>query len=87
MNSTGNFFDDQLVHIYTHLVHNYVPDFVLTMSKHFVYTPWVFSLLGSMVIGLAGILPLIIIPTDEKLKEGGFKDRKLPNTIFSSNFF
>nr|XP_014098416.1 zinc transporter ZIP13 homolog [Bactrocera oleae]XP_014098417.1 zinc transporter ZIP13 homolog [Bactrocera oleae]XP_014098418.1 zinc transporter ZIP13 homolog [Bactrocera oleae]XP_036212730.1 zinc transporter ZIP13 homolog [Bactrocera oleae] len=74
MNSTGNFFDEQLVHIYTHLVHNYMPDFLLTMTKHFVYTPWVFSLLGSVVIGLAGILPLIIIPTDENLKEGGYKD-------------
>ncbi|XP_054725809.1 zinc transporter ZIP13 homolog [Anastrepha obliqua] len=74
MNTSGNYFDEQLVHIYTHLVHNYVPDFVLTMGKHFEYTPWIFSLLGSVVIGLSGILPLFIIPTGEKLEKGGYAD-------------
>ncbi|CAD6995170.1 unnamed protein product [Ceratitis capitata] len=74
MNTSGIFFDEQFAQIYTHLVQNYVPDFIMEASKHFVYTPWVFSLLGSVVIGLAGILPLIIIPSEEKLKKGGFKD-------------
>ncbi|XP_067616548.1 zinc transporter ZIP13 homolog [Eurosta solidaginis] len=74
MNISGNFMDEQFNQIYTHMVQKYVPDFILTLGNHFVYTPWVFSLLGSMVIGLAGILPLFIIPTGEKLKEGGYKD-------------
>ncbi|XP_073816561.1 zinc transporter Zip99C [Musca autumnalis] len=69
MNTTSAF-DDNLVLLYTHLVKNYVPEFV----KGFEYTPWIFSLLGSVVIGMSGILPLIIIPNDEKLKEQGYSD-------------
>ncbi|XP_013117085.2 zinc transporter ZIP13 homolog [Stomoxys calcitrans] len=69
MNSTSAF-DDNIVMLYTHLVKNYMPDFVMA----FEYTPWVFSLLGSVVIGLSGILPLIIIPTDEKLEKEGYSD-------------
>lgn len=65
MNISTSFLDDQIVYLYTQLVHSYMPDFV----KSFEYTPWVFSLLGSAVIGLAGILPLIIIPTHEDSKD------------------
>lgn len=71
MNTTSAF-DDNLVQLYTHLVKNYMPEFLTA----FEYTPWVFSLLGSVVIGLSGILPLIIIPTNEKLKTQGYSDRK-----------
>ncbi|KAM7361239.1 zinc transporter Zip99C isoform 1-T4 [Cochliomyia hominivorax] len=70
MNSTTGFFDEHIVMLYTHLVNQYVPDYF----KAFEYTPWIFSLLGSVVIGLSGILPLLIIPTDETLKEKGYKD-------------
>ncbi|XP_015432885.1 PREDICTED: zinc transporter ZIP13 homolog [Dufourea novaeangliae] len=40
---------------------------------YFEYTPWVFSLLGSTMIGLTGIFPLFIIHIDEAaaLKTGG----------------
>ena len=72
MNSTVGFFDEHIVMLYTHLVNQYMPEYFLA----FEYTPWIFSLLGSVVIGLSGILPLLIIPTDEKLNEQGFKDRK-----------
>ncbi|XP_055385038.1 zinc transporter ZIP13 homolog isoform X2 [Condylostylus longicornis] len=58
MNST-TFFDENLIFVYKEVVQNYLPNFV----KNFEYTPWVFSLLGSAVIGLSGILPLAIIPT------------------------
>lgn len=64
------YFDEHIAYVYTEIVNNYLPEFV----KGFEYTPWVFSLLGSVVIGLAGILPLIIIPTEEKLDKDGFKD-------------
>ncbi|XP_065371422.1 zinc transporter ZIP13 homolog [Calliphora vicina] len=70
MNSTAGFFYDHIVMLYTHLVNQCVPEYF----KDFEYTPWVFSLLGSVVIGLSGILPLLIIPTDEKLNKQGYKD-------------
>uniref|UniRef100_A0A1A9V3F4 Uncharacterized protein n=1 Tax=Glossina austeni TaxID=7395 RepID=A0A1A9V3F4_GLOAU len=69
MNATGTFFDEQLATMYAHVMNQYVPEYF----KTFEYTPWVFSLLGSMVIGLSGILPLAIIPTDDKEKQG-YKD-------------
>lgn len=37
----------------------YIPEYIRTIT----YVPWVFSLLGSALIGLSGILPLIIIPS------------------------
>lgn len=73
MNTTTNYFDEHIVYMYTQIVNNYMPDFM----KGYEYTPWIFSLLGSVVIGLSGILPLIIIPTEQTLKEEGYKDRKL----------
>lgn len=33
--------------------------------EYFEYTPWLFSLLGSTMIGLTGIFPLLVIPIDE----------------------
>ena len=40
--------------------------------EYFDYTPWLFSLLGSTLIGLTGIFPLFIIPIEEgaNLKNG-----------------
>ncbi|KAG7201213.1 hypothetical protein KM043_004000 [Ampulex compressa] len=35
------------------------------LGEYFVYTPWLFSLLGSTMVGLAGIFPLLVIPFDE----------------------
>ena len=72
MNATGTFLDEQIVYLYTELVNNYMPEFV----KSFVYTPWVFSMLGSVIIGLSGILPLIIIPNQEEMDKEGYSDRK-----------
>lgn len=36
------------------------------------YKPWVFSLLGSVLIGLSGVLPLLFIPgqTEEEKSRG-----------------
>lgn len=72
MNATVGFFDEHIVMLCRHLVNEYVPSYFTSME----YTPWIFSILGSVVIGLSGILPLIIIPTDEKLEKQGYKDRK-----------
>ncbi|XP_033176858.1 zinc transporter ZIP13 homolog isoform X2 [Bombus impatiens] len=35
------------------------------MVEYFDYTPWLFALLGSTLIGLTGIFPLFIIPIEE----------------------
>lgn len=72
MNASTGFFDEHIAALYTHLVDQYMPAYFVG----FEYTPWLFSLLGSVVIGLSGILPLIIIPTDDNLNKEGFKDRK-----------
>ena len=41
--------------------------------NYFEYQPWFFSLLGSVMVGLSGVLPLLIIPIEEgaNLKNGG----------------
>lgn len=49
------------------LVVQYVPEFIRGIE--FEYTPWIFSVLGAMCIGLAGILPLFIIPIDVNGKD------------------
>jgi len=43
----------------------------------YAYSPWLFSLLGSICVGLCGVFPLLIIPVDdagEGLKSGGTYD-------------
>lgn len=72
MNDSSSFFNEHFAVIYSSLVNQYVPEYI----KNLEYTPWVFSLLGSIVIGLSGIFPLLIIPTDEKMNKDGFKDRE-----------
>uniref|UniRef100_T1GWB6 Uncharacterized protein n=1 Tax=Megaselia scalaris TaxID=36166 RepID=T1GWB6_MEGSC len=57
--STDYFFDSSALQIYTELVSDYLPEFL----KGFEYTPWVWSLIGSAIIGLSGIFPLLIIPS------------------------
>lgn len=57
--TTDFFFDSSVLQIYTEILSDYLPDFL----KEFEYTPWVWSLIGSGIIGLSGILPLLIIPS------------------------
>lgn len=42
------------------------------VTDYFEYQPWIFSLLGSAMVGLSGVFPLFIIPIDEgaDLKHG-----------------
>ncbi|XP_017041801.1 zinc transporter ZIP13 homolog [Drosophila ficusphila] len=70
MTTNGSFFDEHFAMIYSNIMDQYMPEYF----KSFQYTPWVFSLLGSVVIGLSGIFPLIIIPTEEKMAKEGYKD-------------
>lgn len=74
MNTTLTpFMDETLRYIYEE-VQFYIPEYV--KGFEFEYTPWVFSLLGAALIGLSGILPLLIIPTDTGDKGSRFTDRK-----------
>lgn len=65
--------DETLRYLYFEVIERFTPEYIKTLE--FEYTPWVFSLLGSMVIGLSGIFPLFIIPGDAGGSE--FSDRKL----------
>lgn len=67
--------DETLRYIYLEVIDKYTPDYIKTIE--FEYTPWVFSVLGSIVIGLSGIFPLLIIPSDTT----DFGDRKYFVTI------
>ncbi|KAJ9597936.1 hypothetical protein L9F63_011223, partial [Diploptera punctata] len=56
-------------------VAQYVPEFVVpvvSMLPNFEYHPWVFAVIGSTLIGLSGVLPLLVIPIGEgaNLKSG-----------------
>uniref|UniRef100_U5EX14 Putative zinc transporter n=1 Tax=Corethrella appendiculata TaxID=1370023 RepID=U5EX14_9DIPT len=60
MNISTAIMDETLIYIYNEIL-NYMPEYI----KQIEYTPWVFSLLGSALIGLSGILPLAVIPDTE----------------------
>lgn len=74
MNTTTQMMDDALQYIYVEVIERYLPEWI--SSIEFEYTPWIFSIIGAALIGLAGILPLFVIPIDAGGKE--FKDRKCP---------
>lgn len=65
MNISTPFLDETLQFIYNDVILNLIPEYFLS----FEYTPWIFSILGSLCIGMAGILPLLIIPDDSKNTE------------------
>lgn len=65
MNISTPFLDETLQFIYNDVILNCIPEYFLS----FEYTPWIFSILGSLCIGMAGILPLLIIPDDSKNTE------------------
>lgn len=60
-------------HIFTELVDVPVVDVISKLFTAFEYYPWIFSLIGSILVGLSGVLPLLIIPIEEgeNLKSGG----------------
>lgn len=43
----------------------FVPDYILDFVEELDEHPWLFSAMASMLVGLSGILPLLIIPIDE----------------------
>lgn len=46
---------------------------VISLLQNFEYHPWLFSMIGSAIIGLSGVLPLLVIPIEDgaNLKSGG----------------
>lgn len=46
---------------------------VTGMLHQMEYHPWILSAIGSLVVGLSGILPLLVIPVDAgaSIKNGG----------------
>lgn len=72
--------DETFKYIYNEVFENYVPEYF----KDIGYTPWIFSLLGSALIGLSGILPLFVIPIETGGKDSDF-NRKLH--LFLNMFF
>ena len=74
MNTTiPPFMEETLQYIYQE-VQVFIPEYIKTFE--FEYTPWVFSLLGATLIGLSGILPLLVIPSNVGEKGATFHDRK-----------
>ncbi|CAG9794860.1 unnamed protein product [Diatraea saccharalis] len=49
----------------------YFPEYIWTFVEELDEHPWLFSALASILVGLSGILPLLIIPIDET---ASFKD-------------
>lgn len=49
------------------------------------YKPWVFSLLGSVLIGLSGILPLLFIPVQTEEEKSRGSNRKFRDVCVSSS--
>ncbi|XP_058811844.1 zinc transporter ZIP13 homolog [Topomyia yanbarensis] len=76
MNISTGFMDETFVYLYREMMDNYMPAYI----KQLEYTPWIFSLLGSALIGLSGILPLVVIPAGDK-DAADFKDPAESKTL------
>lgn len=77
MNFSTVFMDETFVYLYREVMDNYVPAYFKSME----YTPWIFSLLGSALIGLSGILPLAVIPVGTDRGDKDFKDPAESKTL------
>lgn len=65
---------ETILRVYNDTFEELVPEYVTTsLNFEFEYVPWVFSLFGSLLIGLAGVLPLLIIK-DFDIKSCKLKD-------------
>jgi hypothetical protein len=62
--------------VYKTFLIDYISDLwvaVVSLLPNFEYHPVLFSVIGSAIIGLSGVLPLLVIPIEEgaNLKSGG----------------
>lgn len=65
------FMDDTFEYIFGEIT-----PYISEYFKSFEYTPWIFSILGSIIIGLSGILPLLIIPDTTNDKDAATSNRE-----------
>ena len=66
--------DETWQYIYTEVA-SAMPAFLTEIT----YKPWVFSMLGSVLIGLSGILPLLFIPVQTEEEKSRGSNRKCPS--------
>lgn len=54
-------------------MNGFIPEYFYSFIEELDEHPWLFSALASLLVGLSGILPLLIIPIDEtaSFKDGG----------------
>lgn len=57
----------------------YFPDYLANYMDELDEHPWLFAALASVLVGLSGILPLLIIPIDETAK---FNDGRKYQDLF-----
>lgn len=54
---------------YKEIIRELVPGWICALE----YMPWLWAIFGSILVGLSGVLPLLVIPIDQtdNLKQGG----------------
>lgn len=62
----------------------YFPDYIINFMDELDEHPWLFSSLASVLVGLSGILPLLIIPIDET---ANFNDGREYRVLFTLKTF
>lgn len=72
MNFTSPFLMDETWQYICTEVTAAIPAFVYDIP----YRPWVFSVLGAVLIGLSGILPLVLIPAQSEDEKNSGANRK-----------
>lgn len=72
MNFTSYIMTDETWQFIYSEVTSAMPGFLADMQ----YKPWVFSILGSVLIGLSGILPLLFIPVQTEEEKSRGSNRK-----------
>jgi hypothetical protein len=73
---TNNTGDGIIWSVYKTFASDYIPDAwipAISILRYSEYHPWLFSMIGSAIIGLSGVLPLLVIPIEDgaNLKSGG----------------
>jgi hypothetical protein len=72
----NNTSDGNVWGVYKTFASDYIPDAwipAMSLLPSFEYHPWLFSVIGSAVIGLSGVFPLLVIPIEDgaNQKSGG----------------
>lgn len=54
---------------YREIIRDLLPGWICSVE----YVPWLWAMFGSVLVGLSGVLPLLVIPMDQtdNLKQGG----------------